>query len=214
MTNGFLQYLLSPNKIIAMINTYIYYLHAGDFIPRYVGKSNNPKERLYQHNSLTERKNYQMEVLDEVPMDEFKFWERWYVELFESWGFVLENKSKAGAGPGIRPNTWGDKISKALKGKQPNWSEEEIKARKTRLKGKQFALGYKYTKEQKQKMTEGRKKNILQYDLEGNFIKEWYATFTEIANYYNKDVSNITHHLHNRQASAYGYVWKLESLTK
>ena len=25
-----------------------------------------------------------MEVLDEVPMDEFKFWERWYVELFDS----------------------------------------------------------------------------------------------------------------------------------
>lgn len=212
MILSFQQYVLSPNKLIAMINTYIYYLHNGDFIPRYIGKANNPKARLNLHKRLEERKNYQMEILDEVPMDEFKFWERWYISLFESWGFVLENKSKAGAGPGIRPNTWGDKISKALKGKTPNWSKEEIKARKTRLKGKQFALGYKYTEEQKSKMSKGKRKKWFQYSLKGNLIKEWYATNRELGNHFNKCPSGLTKHIQGKQASAWGYVWKLKKV--
>jgi hypothetical protein len=191
-----------------MINTtHIYFIHKGDSIPCYVGKTTNLKKRLAIHKYW----NYEythIELIDSIPTDEWKFWEEWYIELFYSWGFNLENKTRKGRGPGHRPCTWGNKISQSLKGKTPKWSEEEIKLRKTRLKGKQFVLGYQYTESQKQSMTEGRRHTYSQYDLKNNFIKEWYATKNEIAFYFNKDNSGLTHHLNGRQKSAYGFIWK------
>ena len=194
-----------------MINTtYIYFLHKGDNIPFYIGKTLTPLEtRLKHHKWKFKNTNIQISLLDEVLTDEWKFWEEWYIELFVCWGFDLYgNKTKKGRGPGHRPCNWGDKISQSLKGKIPKWSEKEIKLRKTRLKGKQFALGYQYTESQKQSMTEGRRRIYYQYDLENNFIKEWYATKNEIASYFNKDNSSLTHHLNGRQKSAYGFIWK------
>lgn len=193
-----------------MINTtYVYFIHKGDNIPCYIGKTVNPQDRLKNHKA--KNKQYlHLEILDEVPSSEWKFWEEWYIELFISWGFTLENKTLKGRGPGHRPCTWGDKISQTLIGKTPNWSESEVELRKTRLKGKQFVLGYKYTKLQKDSITEGRRIIYYQYDLNNNFIKEWFSTKTEISSHFGKDKSNLTHHLKGRQKSAFGFIWKTQ----
>ena len=48
-----------------------------------------------------------------------------------------------------------------------------------------------------------KNKPILQYDLDGNFIREW-----ECATDVGKEVQgNICHCLKGRQKSAYGYIW-------
>ena len=48
------------------------------------------------------------------------------------------------------------------------------------------------------------KKSILQYDLDGNFIREW-----ECASDVGKEVrKNIVHCLKGRTKTAYGFIWK------
>lgn len=57
-----------------------------------------------------------------------------------------------------------------------------------RMKGNTFAKGNKLTNEQKENLTKNRieklSKRVIQEDLEGNFIKEWYTT-VEVANHFN-----------------------------
>lgn len=55
------------------------------------------------------------------------------------------------------------------------------------------------------------KRKILQYDLNGNFIKLW-SSITEADFYYaNRRGSSIGSCLRNRTKTAYGYIWKYES---
>jgi hypothetical protein len=191
-----------------MINiTHIYFIHKGDSIPCYVGKTTNLHSRLAGHKN-TKPQYTHIELIDSIPSSEWKFWEEYYINLFYSWGFNLENKTRKGRGCGERPCTWADRISKSLKGKIPKWSEQEKIDRKNRLKNKKFALGYKYTEQQKENCTIGKRRIYYQYDKEGNLVKEWYATKQEIALFFNKDSSNLTHHLNGRQKSAYGFIWK------
>jgi len=77
--------------------TYIYYLHKGDNVPFYVGKSNNPKQRFHIH-KRTFGVGTELGILDEVLRVEWKFWEIYWIEQFKQWGFVLKNKNKGGNG--------------------------------------------------------------------------------------------------------------------
>ena len=55
-----------------------------------------------------------------------------------------------------------------------------------------------------EKISNSLKKPILQYTLDGEFLREWPST-TDVG----KEVSyNICHCLKGRQKSAYGYIWK------
>ena len=82
---------------------------------RYIGKSNNPKERLTGHCvpvrliSNTHKTNWIksllklglrpiLNVIDEVPLIEWQFWEVYYISLYKSWGFKLTNGSDGGEG--------------------------------------------------------------------------------------------------------------------
>ncbi len=91
------------------MNTYIYILKSGNEV-RYVGKANNPAKRLSVHKAdKTSRKNphlyrwikknnISLEVIDEVSVVGWQFWEQWYIELFRTWGFCLLNLTKGGDG--------------------------------------------------------------------------------------------------------------------
>ena len=52
-----------------------------------------------------------------------------------------------------------------------------------------------------------RTKAILQYDLDGKFIKEW-DSILNAAIYYNVSATNISACLNNRQKTCKGYIWK------
>lgn len=120
---------------------------------RYVGKSNNIKKRLVQHrfdnhksyktNWIKSLKDNNLEpilnIIDEVPKEEWSFWEKHYISLYKSWGFKLTNGTDGGDGcHGGKPswnsgkkglNAWNkgispsietrNKISLKLKGNKP-----------------------------------------------------------------------------------------------
>ena len=72
--------------------TYIYYLHMGNNVPFYIGKTINPQSRKYNHRRKFEGKIL-LEVIDEIPISEWRFWEKYYISLFKGWGFILENSN-------------------------------------------------------------------------------------------------------------------------
>lgn len=82
---------------------------------KYIGKSKNPIKRFRSHlskNNLlesTKKNNWLvsllrenlipiMEIIDEVSEKEIDYWERFYIQLFRSWGFELLNGTEGGDG--------------------------------------------------------------------------------------------------------------------
>lgn len=55
------------------------------------------------------------------------------------------------------------------------------------------------------------KYNVLQYDLEGNFIKKWF-NLREITKNTNYKKSNIQYCCLGKNKTAYGYIWKYVAL--
>jgi len=62
-------------------------------------------------------------------------------------------------------------------------------------------------KEVYERVAKARYKKILQYNLEGNFIKEW-ESIKSAAEFFNKESSGIVEVLSNRQKSFAKYQWK------
>jgi hypothetical protein len=188
-----------------MEHTKIYYLHYGDNIPFYVGKTNKYYWRIYSHRKKY-GKNTIMEIIDEVPINEWKFWEKHYISLFKSWGFNLSNKNEGGGGANhpvftIERNK---KIGDANKGL--------LKSHK----GKKFTEEHKNNIKATRGFLKGRKntwqsKPILQFDLEGNFIKEW-SSQSEASDYISngKNSRGISACCKKNQKSSYGYIWKFK----
>jgi group I intron endonuclease len=88
---------------------------------RYVGKSNNPTKRYYKHckftnvkthknnwinKLLTEGKKPILCVIDEVSINEWVFWEMYWISQMKAWGFNLTNSTIGGDG-----STTGNKTS-------------------------------------------------------------------------------------------------------
>lgn len=126
--------------------TFIYTLSDPDTNEiRYVGKSNNPKYRLRKHIELskqdknkTHKENWILsllnknlkpiiEIIDEVSIDEWEFWEIYWIYQFKTWGFNLTNTTTGGG------------INNGFKGK--NHSEEtKEKCRLAGLKSPKIKL--------------------------------------------------------------------------
>src|SRR5579859_3860336 len=92
---------------------YIYSLNDPvDNKPRYIGFTTNIAHRYYHHlkqklpthkgrwiNSLLKQKlNPILEIIEEVPLNEWRFWETFYICLYKSWGFDLTNGDYGGEG--------------------------------------------------------------------------------------------------------------------
>ena len=79
---------------------------------RYIGKSNNPKQRLLRHikdvyktisyknswlRSLLSNNLYpELFILDEVSYEEWQFWEQHYISLYKYYGYTLTNMTIGG----------------------------------------------------------------------------------------------------------------------
>lgn len=105
---------------------------------------------------------------------------------------------------------WRNKIREANKGRKILWADKISNA----SKGKEGKFTNKsHSIETKQKMSEYRKekyinshkyKPILQYDLEGNLIKEW-RSIAEAKEEFKGDISAC---VRGKQKTAYGFKWK------
>jgi hypothetical protein len=111
-------------------------------------------------------------------------------------------------------------VSESLKGYKQ--TKEHVKKRSDHLKGKSNlknkkpkpdGFGDKVSNKLKGGQRISIRKSILQYDLEGNFIKEWFSIL-EVCKILFNDVSknpNITACCKNRIKSAYGFAWKYKN---
>lgn len=122
--------------------------------------------------------------------------------------------------PKSHPESRNKNISKSLKGYKQ--SEEHIKKRSKSLKGKSNIKNKKPKPEGfREKISEKLKgkphpsmqKPILQYDLDGNFIRE-FASITEACYVVFKDIRknpNITKCCRGKTKTAYGFKWKYKN---
>jgi hypothetical protein len=175
-----------------MINTiYIYFLHVGNEVPFYVGKTNNPRTRQTNHKRKKNNRNIKLEILDEVREDEWKFWECYWIEQFKQWGFKLENGNKGGGGVTKHSPQSKLKFSQSLKGRivSDEWKRKNsLSSLLTNTSGP-----------------------VYQFDKQNNFIKIWDAACLA-EDYYNpgdrRKRDNIRACIRGRQKTAYGFIWK------
>lgn len=187
-----------------MDRTKIYYLHYGNNVPFYVGKTTRIQGRIGAHRSKF-GKNIILEVIDEVLTSEWKFWESYWIEQFKQWGFKLENKNNGGGGMTYFVSTpeRGLKISKARKGKPMSH------------KGKQFSQEHKEKIKATREFLKSRQNTwtnlpVIQYDLEGNFLQE-YTSQKDATISVNAKGDGVGMCCRGKQKTAYGYIWKFKN---
>lgn len=169
--------------------------------PFYIGISDADKYRattkrcrnlLWQR--IVAKTDYEVEILmDNITMEQAKEKE---VEFIKLYGRIdiktgcLANLTDGGEG------TVGRKYSPS-KSHRKNLSDSH--------KGK------KMSEESKNKMSKAKKVPVLQFDLDGNFIKEW-GGLIDAARHFNGTSTNILRCCKGRFKQAYGYKWEYKQI--
>ena len=163
--------------------------------------------------------NFKREILKET--EDYKSMrelEEYYCTLFNvknNPNFYNKTNKGVGAPPGFKmPES--AKLSKSLKQKgKPKHSKESKRKIGDFHKGKDnFGnRGKKLSNEYIEKLSKGKYKPILQYDLNNNFIKEWdSATTVAIINKWNR--ANIHDCCRGKQKTSYNFIWKYKEKKK
>ncbi len=187
---------------------------------RYIGKSLNTKKRLRKHikESRESTKSHKkawingllknnlkpiLEIVDEVPNKEWKFWEIHYISLFRSWGFDLVNSTNGGEGVEKGNIPW----NKGIKGSIPRNSTTFKKGSKI---GKETRIKKGQRLSPKTEFKKGNipfnQKNVLQFDLKGNFIKE-YNSYKEAAKSIKVTYAAIGYCIKRGTNKCKGFIW-------
>lgn len=213
-----------------METTYIYALldPVTDLI-RYVGKTNNPKQRLKNHcNSARYRNTHKFNwikqlrkqklkpnliILDEVLLKDWKFWEQYWISQCKTWGFNLVNYHKGGQGL-----TYGNQTS-FKKGHIP-WNKGTSKPKKlkgNRGKTKQ-SIKYQFKKGHIpwNKGTKGIKtksdKNVYQYDKGKTVMIRKWNTAKQAAEALNINPEGIGQCARGNSKSSGGFYWNYKNI--
>lgn len=152
------------------MNTFIYTLSdPRTSVVRYVGKSNDPEYRLINHckdKRLTKNKSWivslrnqglkpLLEIIDEVPAEEWEFWEQYWIAQMRVWGFSLNNLTAGGKGNYERRiGAHGQKLGGSKKGRILS-AETREKMRLAKL-GNKIRLGIPHSDSVKNKMSQMR----------------------------------------------------------
>jgi len=176
---------------------------------RYVGKANNIFQRYKAH--LNRARKHQIhklnwinylktkglkpiiEIIDIVPIDNWVFWETYWISQFKTWGFDLINYTNGGEG-----TTFGNQTS-FKKGHIP------------------YNLGQSFSQEVRDKISKsllGLKNKplspVIQMDLQNNFIAE-YSSITEAALLTNSQLSKICSVCKGKRKSTNNFKWKYKN---
>ena len=142
-----------------MEQTIIYYLHNGNDIPFYVGKTINLKARLRGHKKIY-GSHIQLEIIDKVDTTKWVFWEKYWISQFKTWGFELTNANNGGGGVAFCTPNHKQKISQAQKGKRYHLGKTHTQNTKLLMgvhkKGNQYKLDYITSQETKDKIRESK----------------------------------------------------------
>lgn len=103
---------------------------------------------------------------------------------------------------------WKQKISNKNKGKRhTNETKEKMRESKVGIKNPMYG---KHISEKTIQLRRENCKHILQYDLNGVFIKEWTSS-VDISKEYNVDISNIIRCCLGETKSCVNYMWKYKN---
>lgn len=180
----------------------------------YKGNYDNSQPKLYRSFQKYEFNNHTFEIIEECPesyLDELETWWKLFYNSVEDglncgyWdggGGPMSNEikckiSKAKKGHiCYQDNKRGEKISQKLMGRKITW-ERGGKKNKGKLKPEGFG----------DMVSKNKSKPVLQYDLKGNFIKEW-LSLKEAGNMLNIHPNCIGACLKNKTKTAGKFKWK------
>lgn len=206
---------------------------------KYIGKTKQPlNKRLSAHlcesNKLNTKKNTwlkslknkglkpKIEELDIVLESEWEFWEMHWISLFKSWGFELKNADGGGKGmssefmkknnPMFKKENR-EKISLSLIGntrrRGKKSSLETIE--KNRKNCSKYWLGKKRDEETIKKTSRSLSRPILQFDLNGNFIKKFHCVREAVAET-GAERTTVYDCLNKKIKHCKGFIWKWDSI--
>ena len=215
---------------------------------RYVGKANNISQRYRAHLNRARKHHIHklnwvkslkekglkpiIEIIDVVSIDDWVFWETYWIAQFKAWGFKLINYTNGGDGC-----TFGNQTS--FKKGDKAWNDGKGNIKICEVCGNSFKSSKTHTKRScsdecgsimksnsinKGKFEKGTKawneglkgiklkpdKNVFQYCARtGNFIKSW-KTAKEAGEELNINITSIGHCCRGTSKSAGGFIWKYD----
>lgn len=146
------------------MKTIIYCIFTETNIPIYIGKTIQKMDIRKNFHKRRFGNNITIMELDYV--DDWKFWEKYWIEQFKVWGYSLLNRNKGGGGPTKHTKQTRELMSQQRKGK--TFSDEYRKKLSEAAKHKIFteehrrkigekSIGRKFSIEAKLKMSEAKK---------------------------------------------------------
>lgn len=179
----------------------------GDSNKVYIGKTKGTR---YINHKQKYGNNIIYDYIDEVKSLNKNDWEpleTFWINYFKFLGFDVQNKRmKGGSGPEFQTSNTKNKISQSLLGHKHTLEQ--------RNKRKEIRRGINLSQQTKDRIGQSNlgkgNKPILQYDLEGNFIKEWDSTIEVSIYFTNKNKCGLFNALKNNKRR-FGYLWKYKT---
>lgn len=183
---------------------------------RYIGKTNNCYQRYRHHlvdsaNIKSHKRNWilslkkqglkpLMEIIDEVPTNEWKFWEEFWISQMKTWGHKLVNHTHGGEGLDSGNQTsfkkgfipWNKTVSGYSTSKKGTTIPQDIKNKISRT-----LMGN----------TCKPKRQVKQINKETNQIINQYDSIKEASESTNIKYSSIANALTGRSKTAGGFIW-------
>lgn len=217
---------------------------------RYVGKTRNPIQRYSNHlnkhhNKFSHKTAWieslkkiklrpVMEVLDEVPEDDWKFWERYWINQCLSWGFNLVNHTSGGEGLTMGNQTsfkkgnksWNKDKGNTFICENCNTTFKACISTKRRFCSQNCASVYKAKNLNSGTFKKGvdvwnkgliglklkPDKNVYQYSgLTGLYIKYW-TTAKEASEILNINEEGIGQCCREKSKTCGGYIWRYKKI--
>ncbi len=188
---------------------------------RYVGKTTNLKKRLNRHlneskkSTSSHKKAWikgllkkglepQIQIIDEVKGDEWRFWEKYWIEQMKSWEFNLTNETDGGDGVDKGSTPWNKGTIGIVKPNKTTFKKGNEIGKRTRIKKNQ-RLSPKTEFKKGSKPLNSIK--LHQFDLEGNFINE-FDSFHEAAKHIGVGQPALSQCFIRKTYKCKGFLWK------
>lgn len=175
---------------------------------QYKNISNNIKRQVKLYNSLKKHgsDNHIFEILEECSFEKLNERERYWQDYYDATSVDNLNCILTGY------DEVKSKMSDESKLKISNAKKKYIISEEHRKKLSEAKKGKKLSKEHKEKIGKNNigkhSKPILQYDLEGHFIREWQCGYDAVKFLGISSNGNIVKCCKDKLPSAYGYIWR------
>lgn len=179
--------------------------------PKYIGQTkqelrirlnrhvvDRTKSSTYKNNWIIQLKKQglrpNIELIETVPVNEWEFWETYWISQFKQWGFRLTNLTPGGEGCIGGSGCKGYRHTKEARKKISNANSKPR------------------SREWVENQSKSRYKPVLMYSKQGKFLKEWESATSAAVALGNIDMKkNISACARGNKKTAYGCVWKFKT---